>query len=149
MPNLAKVLKEEIQRLARKETKAATTALRRDNALLKRAIADHKRRIAALERDSRRLLSTMERARKGSIGASEDEIQKSRITAHVIRGLRDKFGLSQRELALLLDVNAQTVYQWEHKEGRLSFRGDAKASIVGLRKLTPSEVANRLDAVDR
>ncbi len=145
MPNLAKVLKDEIQRLARKEIRAATATLRKDNAALKRAIADHKRRLATLEMDNRRLLSHMQKARKGSIRASDEEIQKARITANVIRGMRDKYGLSQAELALLLDVNPQTVYQWEHREGRLSFRGDAKAAIVQLRKLTASEVASRLE----
>ena len=145
MPNLAKVLKDEIQRLARKEIRAATATLRKDNAALKRAIADHKRRLATLEMDNRRLLSHMQKARKGSIRASDEEIQKARITANVIRGMRDKFGLSQAELALLLDVNPQTVYQWEHRGGRLSFRGDAKAAIVQLRKLTASEVASRLE----
>ena len=145
MPNLAKVLKEEIQRLARKETKAAVATLRSDNATLKRAIADHKRRIVALERANRRLLSYMRKSREGAIRASDEEIDKARITAKMIRGLRDKFGLSQADLALLLDVNPQTVYQWEHKEGRLSFRGHAKAAIIGLRKLTAAEVEKRLE----
>ncbi len=148
MPNLAKVLKEEIQRLARKETKAAVATLCSDNTTLKRTIAELKRRIATLERDSRRLLTYMQKSREVSVKASDKEIQQSRITAKMILGLRDKFGLSQVELALLLDVNPQTVYQWEHKEGRLSFRGHAKAAIIELRKLTASEVESRLDALD-
>ena len=99
MPNLAKLLKDEIQRLARKETKAATATLRSDNTALKRAIVDHKRRLATLEKDNRRLLSYMQKSRDGSIKASDEEIQKARITAKMIRGLRDKFGLSQVALA--------------------------------------------------
>ena len=149
MPNLAKVLKEEMQRLARKETKAATATLRRNNATLKRTIADHKSRIATLEREYLKLLSYMQKSREESVKASDEEIQKSRITAKMIRGLRDKFGLSQAELALLLDVNRQTVYQWEHKEGRLGFRGHAKGRIIELRKLAVSEVASRLDTLDK
>jgi DNA-binding transcriptional regulator YiaG len=148
MPNLVKVLKEEIQRLAKKEAKAAIATLSRDNAALKHAVADHKRRIAKLERDNRRLLSAMQKSRESSIEASDDELQKARITAKMIRGLRGKFGLSQAELALLLGVNSQTVYQWEHKEGRLSFRGDAKAAIIGLRKLRTTEIARRLGALN-
>ena len=147
MPNLAKVLKDEIQRLARKETKAAIATLRKDNTTVKRTIADHKRRIAALERENRRLLSYMRKTRGGSVKASDDEIEKARITARMILGIRNKFGLSQGELALLLDVNPQTVYQWEHREGRLSFRGDAKARIIKIRKLDGAEVASRLDTL--
>ena len=144
MPDLAKVLKEEIQRLARKETKASTASLRKDTATLKRAIADHKRRIAILERDNRRLLTRARKSLEGSVKASDEEIKTSRVTAKMIRGLRDKFGLSQAEMALLLEVSSQTVYQWEHKKGRLTFRGHSKAAIVELRKLSVAEVATRL-----
>jgi hypothetical protein len=39
------------------------------------------------------------------------------------------------------------VYQWEHKEGRLSFRGNAKAAIVAIRKLNRKEAQQRLEAL--
>jgi hypothetical protein len=47
-------------------------------------------------------------------------------------------------LAKLLDVNPQTVYQWEHKEGRLTFRNDIKTRIVEVRKLTASGAKKHL-----
>ncbi|NIA12838.1 MAG: helix-turn-helix domain-containing protein [Nitrospiraceae bacterium] len=147
MPDIAKVLKEEIQRLARKECRAAVASLRKDNAVLKRVAADHKRRLAKLERENRRLLAEAQKRRKQNMQVADDEVAKARITAKMIRSTRAKLRLSQAELAALLGVNAQTVYQWEHKEGRLRFRGDAKASIVAVRKLDREEAQQRLAAL--
>lgn len=147
MPDIARVLKEEIQRLARKESKAAVASLRKDNAMLKRAVADHNRRLAKLERENRLLLAEAQKRRKQSMQVTGDEVDKARITAKMIRAIRAKLHLSQAELAALLGVNAQTVYQWEHKEGRLNFRGDAKAAIVDVRKLDKKEAQQRLDAL--
>lgn len=148
MPDIAKVLKEEIQRLARKETKAATTNLRKDNAALKRAVADHKRRLATLERDNRRLLSQINRGQRQSMRTSDGEVENARITARMIWSIRERFGLSQSDLANLLDVSAQSIYQWEHKEGRLTFRGDTKAAIVALRRQSVADVKERLEALE-
>ena len=147
MPDIGRVLKEEIQRLARKEVKAATVALRKDNALLKRVAADHKRRIAKLERENRSLLTDAMKRRRESLEVTGKEIDEARITAKMIRAMRSKLGLSQVELAKLLDVNSQTVYQWEHKEGRLSFRGNAKAALIAIRKLNRQEAQQRLEAL--
>lgn len=149
MPDIARVLKEEIQRLARKEVKAATAALRKDTVVLKRVAADHKRRIVKLERDNRGLRMDAARRRKESLEVTDKEVGRARITAKMVRGMRSKLGLSQAELAKLLDVNSQTVYQWEHKEGRLSFRGNAKAAILAVRKLSRQEAQQRLDALSQ
>jgi len=148
MSDIAKVIKEEIRRLARKEARAATAGLRKDSAALKRAVADHKRRIAKLERDNRGLVIEANRRRKEAVQVTDDEVESARITAKMIRAIRAKLGLSQAQLAQLLGVNSQTVYQWEHKQGRLSFRGNAKAAIVEVRKLDRKEAQKRLVALE-
>ena len=56
MPDLAKPLKEEIQRLARKEARSLTRSPRKVSVALKRTMADQKRRIARLERNTRGLV---------------------------------------------------------------------------------------------
>ena len=151
MADVAKVLKEEIQRLARKEAKAAVAQLRKDNAVLKRTIAEHKRRLAKLERENKDLLREANKRGKAMAQATQvadTEVEKARITAKMIRGLRAKLKLSQPEFAKLVDVNPQTVYQWEHKSGRLAFRGGAKARIVEVRKITASEARALLEAAE-
>jgi len=147
MPDIAKVMKEEILRLARKEVRLATAGLRKDNVALKRAMRDHTRRIAKLESGNRRLLAGASKLRKESLATTDEEIQKARITAKMIRSIRTKLKLSQGELAKLVGVNSQTVYQWEHKEGRLTFRGNAKAAIVAVRKLDRKQAQQKLQAL--
>lgn len=147
MPNLANALKEEIQRLARKEARSLTSALRKDGARLKRVAADLKRRVSKLERNNRRLVAEAERRRKEAMQVTGDEVESARITAKMVKGIRTKLNLSQAELAKLLGVNSQTVYQWEHKGGRLTFRGNAKAAIVAVRKLDRAEAQERLAAL--
>lgn len=147
MPNIAQVMKAEIVRLAKKEVKASTAKLRKDNADLKRRMAEHKRRIAKLEKDNRGLVGEATRRRKESLSVSDDEVQKARITAKLIRSIRKKLKLSQAELAKLVGVSSLCVYQWEHKQGRLTFRGASKASIVEVRKLSPAEARERLDGM--
>jgi len=147
MPDIARVMREEIARLARKEVKAATEKLHKDNLQLKRTAAEHKRRIAKLERDNRQLLADAEKRREQAVKVSDEEVEGARITAKMIQATRKKLGLSQAELAALVEVNPFTVFQWEHKEGRLAFRGDTKAAIVEVRKLTKAEAAERLAAI--
>ena len=147
MPNIAKVLKEEMQRLARKEVKTAVSRLHKDTAALKHAAADLKRRVASLERDARRLVLEANKRRKETIQVQDDEVARSRITAKMVRAIRAKLNLSQAELAALIGVNSQSVYQWEHKKGRMGFRGNAKSEIVALRKLNRKEAHQKLAAL--
>ena len=147
MPNIAKVLKDEMQRLARKEVKAALAKLQKDNAVLKRVAADHKRRLLTLERGNRRLLKYASKNQEAAVSVKDEEIGKARVTAKMIRSIRAKLNLSQAEFAALIGVNSQSVYQWEHKEGRLTFRGNTKAAIVALRKLNRKEAQQRLEAL--
>ncbi|MBW7865421.1 MAG: helix-turn-helix domain-containing protein [Candidatus Hydrogenedens sp.] len=150
MPDIAKVMKEEMQRLARKELKTALATLQKDLAALKKDAARQRRRIAALEKENRRLLRGMgpDRAAKSKPGSDEGKaVDRTRVTAKMIRALRARLGLSQTEFAKLAGVNGQSVYMWEHKEGRLTFRGGTKARVVALRKLTKKEARQKLDAL--
>ena len=146
MPNIAEILREEIQRLARREVKAAIASLKKDNVTLKRAAADHKRRIVQLERDNRYLLAQAKKMQETAEKPSGDEVEKARITAKMIKGIRDRLGLSQADLANILKTAKNTVYLWERKEGRLAFRNpETKAAIVSLRGMTKAEVTRMLE----
>ncbi|HOX08899.1 MAG TPA: hypothetical protein PK280_21065 [Planctomycetota bacterium] len=57
MPNIGALLKEEIRRLAKREARSLMASLRKDNARLKRTAAQFKRSLAALERNTRRLVA--------------------------------------------------------------------------------------------
>ena len=145
MPNIAVVLKEEIRRLARREIKAAIAGLRKDNARLKRTAAEHKRRLAELEKAHERLLSRAAPPGAQAAAVRPDELEKARVTGGMIKRLRKRLAISQADLAKLLGVSAQSVYQWEKKAGRLTLRGNTKAAIVEVRKLGKREVKRRLE----
>ena len=145
MPNIAKVLKDEFARLAKKEMKALVTSLKKDVVALKRAAADQKRRLVKVERDNGQLLRLVEKAKEKSVQVSNEEVKSARITAKMIRSIRRRLGLSQAEFAQLVGVGSVSVFQWEHKAGRLTFRGNSKANIVAVRKMNKTEARKKLD----
>ena len=144
MPSIEKVLRSEIQRLAKKEAKAATADLRKLSAGHRRSIADLRRRVEQLERENKQLVKQLAKLPQESDEPVEDAIDKARITAKMIKSIRSRLGLSQAKFGQLIGVAAITVAKWEQKEGRLMFRGDAKAKIVAARSMTKKEAAEKL-----
>lgn len=144
MASIARALRNEMQRIARIESRQATAALRRISRVLKHTAADLKHRIVALEKDSRRLLAAGGLVPTKAGRPSQDEVESARITAGMIRRIRQRLGITQREMARLAGVSAQSVYQWERKSGRLRFRGQVKERLVALRKLGVREARQKL-----
>jgi len=135
MPNIGKVIKEEIQRLSKKEVTQAVTNIRKQNIALKKEVASHKKRIAALEKHNKSILKSIEKAKPVSAPTVEapEEIEKVRITGKTLKSMRSRLGITQKELARLLDVSHQIIQIWEQKTGGITFR---KSSVVaGIVKL--------------
>ena len=63
MSNIAQVLKSEIIRLSRKEVRAAANPLRSSNFILKKTVAELKKRVGALEAENKRLCAIAEKAK--------------------------------------------------------------------------------------
>jgi DNA-binding transcriptional regulator YiaG len=144
MPNIAKMLKDEIQRLAKREIKSATSSLRKDNATLKRSVVELKRRLAKLESVDKRMVTGQEVERSQEAQVTEEQVKTARITGRMIRAIRDRLRLSQREFAILARVSLPAVQKWEHKGGRLALRDQSKAALIGLRKMSVHEAQERL-----
>jgi len=145
MPNIAQVLKEEIQRLARKEVKTPASQLRKDLVSIKRTVADLKKRITDLERENRRLTAAEKKRQQQQPAAPSDETASVWFTSKGIRSQRAKLGLSQADFAKLVGVSALTVYQWERKGGRLTLRGPTRAALAGIRGIGMREAKRRLE----
>lgn len=142
MPNIATILKAEIARVARKETRADTQQLKKASAHYRSDIAALKRRIAALEQLVGRLGKA---AVKTAPAAKADEPASSfRFSASGLQAQRKRLGLSASEAALLLGVSDQSVYKWEN--GKTRPRASQFASIAALRGMSKKEAASRLDA---
>jgi len=145
MSNIGVLLKEEIRRLARRECRALNANLRRDNARLKRTAAEHKRRLAALEQDNRRLVAEADARFQEADKATPEEIASARIGSSRIKALRKRLRRTQAEFGRLLGVSSHTVFQWENKPGRLNLRARTKAAIVAARKLSARDAQRKLE----
>ena len=144
MPSIAALLKQEITRLARKEVKMQTEAIRTANAHYRRDIAQLKRQVggllkqmAYLERQERK------RAVKGVPGAS---IEGRRFSSGGLKNHREKVGLSAADYGMLVGVTAQTVYNWEH--GKSKPRDEQLAVLVAVRELGKREAVKRLELLE-
>ncbi|MBM4027956.1 MAG: hypothetical protein FJ280_21540 [Planctomycetes bacterium] len=141
MPNIATVLKEEILRLARKEARNETSALkkasaqyRRDIAALKRQVTDLQRRVAPLERQV---------LRNAPSQTAEVDAEHVRFTATGLRSQRQRLGLSAANYGKLVGVTGKTIYSWEQETSRP--RKAQVAQIAAVRHLGKREVQARLE----
>ena len=119
MPNIAKVLKDEVSRVARRETKKAVASVSRPAAGLRRTAADLKRRVAQLEKELRLLWKTIDGQTKAHSPSAPETADKARITAKGMRSLQRRLRLSGQEFARLLGITPQVVYGWEKATGAL------------------------------
>jgi DNA-binding transcriptional regulator YiaG len=144
MPNIAALLKSEISRLSRKEIRNEVQPLRKAAASHRREIATLKRAIASLERQAKQM------TKKAFVdqGAAVDADGKpTRFVAKGLVSLRKRLAVSAPQLARLLGVSTQSVYNWEHKKAVP--RKEQVAAIVALRPVGKKEVHQRLDALAR
>lgn len=142
MPNVQAVLKQEIQRVARREvrseletTKKAVSSYRRDIAELKRRNADLERRVSFLE--------SRETVRLKAGPAKAKPPKGTRFSVRSLKAQRTRAGLSQAEYAKLVGVSAVTIYNWERGATK---PGDKHlATLVSLRGLGKREAKKRLE----
>ena len=146
MSSFADQLKSEIARIARKEVRAETRALKKANAQYRTDIAALKRRLADAERALARLAKGAGKARAKTAEAQDDAspAQGLRFRVAGFANLRKKLGLSAAEMGKLMGVSAQSVYHWE--TGKSRPRAAQLAAIAAVRKLGKREVAARLAA---
>ena len=123
MSNIANVLKDEIKRLARREINLTITPLKVSNATLKKLVYEHKRRIAALEKENKRL-AVLQGKIHGPVSDNATKLKEDgfRITGRQVRSLRSRLGISQVKFAKLIGASENIVSIWENKPGRLQLR---------------------------
>jgi DNA-binding transcriptional regulator YiaG len=143
MANIGSLLKDEISRLSRREIRKAIAAMQRASASYRRDIAALKRQVAALQKKSASLEKRAGFAAKGQSAESPD--RPVRFVAKGLRSLRSRLGLSAPQLALLLGVSEQSVYNWETRKA--TPRKEQLAGIVALRGVGKREAHERLAAV--
>ena len=144
MPNIAKVLKEEIARIARHEAKVATAPIRKPTVRLRKDVASLKARLAALEKAYAGIQALMSKCQAGQPEAAPEQGEKGWISGKGVKSLRKKLGLSQGDFAKLVGVSSQAVYMWESKSGMLKLRQATKAAVFAVRGIGAREARQRL-----
>lgn len=138
-------LNDEIKRLARREVGSDLRKLRADVAALKRQLAAQKRQTAQLARDTADLVADLKSRLATPPRASEKEVQHSHLSPRLIRLQRERLGLSRAAFGKLVGRSGPAVGTWE--SGGAKPGSEARAAIVGLRKLGKREVLLRLAAM--
>ncbi len=140
MSKLVSILKEEIVRIARKEIRSETDALRKASNRYRSEIAELKRQLTQLERQLRKA-----GLGEGTAPTSESEgTGNFRFRADGLRGHRERLGVTARDMSALLDVSIQTLANWE--SGKTKPRASQLGTLAAMRKLGKRDVAQRLAA---
>ena len=145
MPNIAAVLKSEIARLARKEIKHETQALRKAAGAYRADIAGLKRRVHELEGDVRRLARAAAKTSKPEAVRADEAEASRRFSAKGFASLRQRLGISAADMGLLLGSSGLSVYKWERGEARP--RAKYLAAIAAVRGIGKREASARLEAL--
>lgn len=142
MANLAATIKEEIQRLARKEIKAQTGST-------KQAVAQYRREIAQLKRQLREqekkiaFLETQETKRLSQPQAVEESVEGIRFSARSVKFQRERLGFSAADYAKLVGVSSLTIYNWE--QGKSRPRNEQRAALAAVRGIGKREALVKLE----
>jgi len=142
MGKLEGIVKSEIVRLAKREIRKVSTPLGRDVRSLKSTVSQLRKTVFTLERLA---AQQQKELRKGRIPleAPPDEVKKSRFSPRLIRNLRKRLRITQKEMATLAGVTVGAIYQWE--QGIFEPRGKKKGVLVALRKLGRRAVKKLLE----
>jgi len=141
MGKLESTIKSEIQRVAKREVKVTFLPLRREVRFMRLRLSSLSKNFSVLNRLTKEQVKQIEK--KGvKLEATPEEVKASRLTPDRIRRLRNKLGISQRELGILTGASLGAVLSWE--KGKFKPRGEKKAALVALRKLRKRDVKKLL-----
>lgn len=145
MPNIGKMLKDEIARLARRQSAPALHQARQDLVRLRKAQSQLRRQVESLAREVQWLAAQARQA--GPVEARPEDIKGRWITARGIRALRRRLGLSQSDFGKLAGVSSLTVALWEKKAGKVEIRRErTMARLQAVRAMGAREARKELES---
>ena len=142
MGKVGSIIKSEIIRLAKREMRKLSVPLGKDVRLLKNTVSQLRKSVLAIERF---VVQKQKESPKREIRleAPPEELKKSRFSPRLIRSLRKKLRITQKELAVLAGVTVGAVQKWE--TGKFRPKNDKRAALVGLKKLGRQSVRKLLE----
>jgi DNA-binding transcriptional regulator YiaG len=148
MGKLESIIKSEILRLTKRELRAAFLPLKREVHGIRIRLSRLSKTFKPIDRLAREQMRQVEE-KKLHLEASMEEAKSSRLTPERIRLLRNKIGISQKDLGLLTGVTMGAVASWE--KGKFRPNLDKRAILVAIRKQRIRDVkkilaSKRIDA---
>ena len=140
MPDIKQVFQKEIVRLARKEVKQAVAPLKEQIRELGKTVRAQRQQISELEKQLPKKVDTVT-APETEVEAPEKE-PEVRIAKGSFRRHRNRLGLSQKEMGLLMNVSALTISNWETE--KMSPRSQNRQAFAELRNIDAPEARKRL-----
>jgi len=141
MPNIAVTFRQEITRLARREIRSQTRALRKAAAQFRRNIAELKRQASKLKSEVARLERQV--GKDVAPQVAEAESARVRYSANGVISQRKRLGISAADYGKLIGVTGHTIYKWEHRTSRP--RKLQLTALGSLRNLGKREALARLE----
>ena len=141
MPNIAITFRQEITRLARRETRSQTRGLRKASAQFRRDIAELKRHASKLRSQVARLGRRVGKDDARQI--TEADSARVRFTTKGVISQRRRLGISAAHYGKLIGVTGHTIYKWEHGASRP--RRAQLTALGSLRNLGKREALTRLE----
>ena len=145
MPDLASTLKQEIQRLAKKEVKAQTESTkkavakyRQDISALKKQVREQEKKIALLESQGKKQIDQQPQV-------EETPTEGIRFSARSVKAQRERLGFSAANYAKLVGVSMISIYNWE--QGKTRPRKEQVAALAAVRGIGKREAMAKLEAI--
>jgi len=141
MAKMESMIKSEMVRLAKREVRRIAVPLAKDVRLLKSTVSRIRKTVLALER----FVATQKKElakREIRLESSPEELKNSRLSPRLIRTIRKRLGISQRELGIFCGVTLGAVQSWE--AAKFKPKDEKRKTLVALRKLRRGDVRKLL-----
>ncbi|NLO92242.1 MAG: helix-turn-helix domain-containing protein [Elusimicrobia bacterium] len=145
MPDIGKLLKEEIKRLALRSARPLHRNLKKDVAQLKHAVAALKKENARLAKTCAALAGNMRGTLARPAALPEKKLEQLRIGPKLILAQRKRLDLSRADFAKLLGVSAGAVVSWE--SGKVRPRENVKGALAAIRGMGKRQARQRLEVL--
>jgi len=137
MPDIGKVLKDEIARIAKREAKGLLAAHIKAIRGLKREVAALKKQVPAP--------ANVKKALAAEAPLEQSPGRKVWFTGKGVKGIRARLGLSQAAFAKLCGVSSNAVWLWETAEpGKLNLRTATRETLLNVRLMSPAAAKRAL-----
>ena len=145
MGKIESTIKAEIERLAKHEVRTAFRPLRKEVWGIRLKLSNLLKAFVPMNRLAKEIAES--KAKELKLAASPEEVKASRFTPERIRRIREKLGMSQREMGVLVGSTLGAVASWE--KGKFKPQGEKKAALVALRKVRKRDVKKMLAEKER